>query len=105
MFGQEVTITCTSNGQPDPSFTIIHNGTINIAVVGNTYTKQVNWSDAGYYSCVAMNKLGSNQSDTKFLNVTVKGKFSSKLTSTLCLFYQHRIVKHESIHCIFAKSF
>ena len=84
MFGQQVTITCTFNGQPDPSFTIIHNGTINIAVVENTYTKQVNWSDAGNYTCVAINKLGSNQSDTKFLSVTVKGKVSCKDYSFIC---------------------
>ena len=79
MSGQEVNITCTSNGQPDPSFTIIHNGTINIAVVGNTYTiRKANLSHAGNYTCVAMNKLGRHKSKPQFLNVTVKGKCSCK---------------------------
>ena len=83
MSGQDVKITCTSNGQPDPSFTIIHNGTYLynsiITFVGNTYTIQkANLSDAGNYTCVATNKLGSHKSKPLFLNVTVKGKFSCK---------------------------
>ena len=87
VIGKEVTITCSSNGQPKPSFTIIHNGTIHITGIENTYTKQLNWDDAGYYTCVAINKVGSHPSDSKFLDVTVKGDyFSSKLTSFLCLF-------------------
>ena len=79
IIGKEVTITCSSNGQPKPLLTIIHNGlTIHITGIENTYTKRVNLDDAGYYTCVAINKLGRGQSDAKFLNVTVKGKFSCK---------------------------
>ena len=77
IIGKEVTITCSSNGQPKPSFTIIHNETIHITGIEETYTiPKVNWEDAGYYTCVAINKLGSNQSDSKILNFTVKGKVS-----------------------------
>ena len=78
MLGKQVTITCSSNGQPKPSFIIVHNETIHITGIEETYTKHVNWDDAGYYTCVAMNKLGRNQSDTNILNVTVKGTFSCK---------------------------
>ena len=86
MFGNQVTITCSSNGQPKPLlFIIIHNGTIHITGIKNTYTKQVNLDDAGNYTCVAVNKLGSNQSDTQLLNVTVKGKFSCKDVCSLSI--------------------
>ena len=85
VIGEEVIITCSSRGQPKPSFVITHNGTVNITGIEETYTKQdVNWDDAGYYTCVAMNKLGSNQSDSKFLNVTVKGKAAN---TSLFFFY------------------
>ena len=83
MIGKEVTITCSSNGQPKPSFTIIHNGTIHITGIEETYTiPNVNWDDAGYYTCVAINKLGSHPSDTNILNVTVKGKVRCKDVSS-----------------------
>ena len=83
IIGNEVTITCSSNGQSKPSFTIIHNGTINISGIEETYTiSKVNWDDAGYYTCVAIYKLGSHPSDSRILNVTVKGKVSSKDVSS-----------------------
>ena len=91
IIGNEVTITCSSNGQSKPSFTIIHNGTINISGIEETYTiSKVNWDNAGYYTCVAIYKLGSHPSDSRILNVTVKGKVSSKDVSSfskLLLYY------------------
>ena len=88
IIGKQVTITCSSNGQPKPLFTIIHNGTIHITRIEERYTiSKVNWDDAGYYTCIAINILGSKQSDSNILNVTVKGKVSCKdVSSFFCLF-------------------
>ena len=88
IIGKEVTITCSSNGQPKPSFIIIHNETIHMTGIEETYTiPKVNWDDAGYYTCVAINKLGSHPSDTNILNVTVKDKVRCKDVSSFFVFF------------------
>ncbi|CAB4022834.1 B-cell receptor CD22-like, partial [Paramuricea clavata] len=52
-----VTMTCSSEGRPEPSYTITHNGTVLLA--GRMYTiPKVKWSNAGTYKCIAENKLG-----------------------------------------------
>ncbi|XP_028413716.1 vascular cell adhesion protein 1-like [Dendronephthya gigantea] len=58
--GKSVTITCASEGFPEPRFTIFHNDT---KVVSNdrTYTIcKVKWDDAGTYKCFAKNELGND---------------------------------------------
>ena len=77
-------MTCSSNGQPNPSFTIIHNRKINITGIEETHIiPNVTWDDAGYYTCVAINELGSNSSDPEFLDV--KGTASCKDVCAKCI--------------------
>ena len=57
--GKKVTITCESDGLPEPSYTIIHNETEVSSKKTHTIS-EVKRSDAGLYQCVAANKLGSN---------------------------------------------
>ncbi|XP_046858255.1 carcinoembryonic antigen-related cell adhesion molecule 5-like [Xenia sp. Carnegie-2017] len=70
--GQTVTITCESDGYPEPTYTIYHNG----AVISNNKTyiiQSVNFNNAGSYRCEAKNKLGNDLSDVKNLTIiTVK---------------------------------
>ncbi|XP_046858238.1 immunoglobulin superfamily member 10-like isoform X2 [Xenia sp. Carnegie-2017] len=73
--GQNVTITCESDGYPEPTYTIYHNG----AVVSNNKTyiiQSVNFNHAGSYRCEAKNKLGSDLSDVKNLTI-ITGKILS----------------------------
>ncbi|CAB4030148.1 B-cell receptor CD22-like [Paramuricea clavata] len=59
VLGSPVTITCNSEGHPEPNYTITHNG-ITLSA-GKMYTiPKVKWSDAGTYRCIAGNKLGSD---------------------------------------------
>ncbi|XP_046858253.1 uncharacterized protein LOC124451690 isoform X1 [Xenia sp. Carnegie-2017] len=69
---QNVTISCESDGHPEPTYTISRIGTDNTSVVSNkkTYTIQsVNFSDAGLYRCEAKNELGIDLSEVKNLTV------------------------------------
>ncbi|XP_046858266.1 limbic system-associated membrane protein-like [Xenia sp. Carnegie-2017] len=66
--GQNVTITCESDGYPEPTYTIYHNG----AVISNNKTyiiQSVNFNHAGSYRCKAKNKLGNDLSDVKNLTI------------------------------------
>ncbi|XP_046858249.1 immunoglobulin superfamily member 10-like isoform X2 [Xenia sp. Carnegie-2017] len=66
--GQNVTITCESDGYLEPTYTIYHNG----AVISNKRTyiiKSVNFSHQGSYRCEAKNKLGNDSSDVKNLTI------------------------------------
>ncbi|XP_046858842.1 carcinoembryonic antigen-related cell adhesion molecule 5-like [Xenia sp. Carnegie-2017] len=77
--GQTVTITCESDGYPEPTYTIYHNG----AVISNNKTyiiQSVNFNHAGSYRCEAKNKLGNDLSDVKNLTI-IKGKIKILLSS------------------------
>ncbi|XP_046858280.1 junctional adhesion molecule C-like [Xenia sp. Carnegie-2017] len=70
--GQNVRISCESDGHPEPTYTIYHNGTDNTSVVSNEKTHtihSVNFIDAGSYRCEAKNKLGNDLSEVKNLTV------------------------------------
>ena len=69
--GEEVNITCDeSEGVPEPSYTINHNG--KLVSSEKTFTiSEVKQSDEGPYTCVAQNKLGN---DSATANFTVVGK-------------------------------
>ncbi|XP_046858840.1 carcinoembryonic antigen-related cell adhesion molecule 5-like [Xenia sp. Carnegie-2017] len=70
--GQNVIVTCESDGYPEPTYTIYHNG----AVISNKKTyiiNSINFSNAGSYRCEAKNKLENDSSDVKNLTIiTVK---------------------------------
>ena len=71
ILGGPVILMCKSDGFPEPSYTIIHNGS---TVVSNDKTyviSKVNWSDSGSYRCFANNKLGRD-SKTHYLKVVGK---------------------------------
>ncbi|XP_046858235.1 hemicentin-2-like [Xenia sp. Carnegie-2017] len=73
--GQNVTITCESDGYPEPTYTIYHNG----AVISNNKTyiiQSVNFNNAGSYRCEAKNRLGNDSSQVKNLTI-IKGKIVS----------------------------
>ncbi|XP_028413711.1 limbic system-associated membrane protein-like [Dendronephthya gigantea] len=67
--GSLVEITCESNGLPEPSYAIFHNGS-KINDGGTFIIKNVDYHHNGTYKCVANNKLG-NDSDSA--NLTVIG--------------------------------
>ena len=62
-------IRCESDGFPEPSFTITHNGT-EISNETKHIILVVKWDDAGTYKCIARNELGR---DSDSGNLTVKG--------------------------------
>ena len=65
-----VNITCESDGLPEPSYSITHNGTE--VSTNKTYTiDDVQYRHAGTYKCVAKNKIGN---DSASANLTVVGK-------------------------------
>ncbi|XP_046860779.1 carcinoembryonic antigen-related cell adhesion molecule 6-like isoform X2 [Xenia sp. Carnegie-2017] len=69
----KVTIFCLSDGYPEPTYQIYHNGTGNMRVVSNDRTyiiQSVNFNNAGSYRCEAKNKHGSDLSDVKYLTVS-----------------------------------
>ncbi|XP_046858843.1 junctional adhesion molecule C-like, partial [Xenia sp. Carnegie-2017] len=68
--GQSVTISCESDGHPEPTYTIYHNDNTSVVSNEKTHTIQsVNFSDAGSYRCEAKNKLGNDSSQVKNLTV------------------------------------
>jgi hypothetical protein len=68
--GGNFAVICESNGLPEPSYTITHNGTM--LSTGKMYTiLKVKWSDAGTYKCIAENKLGR---DSAFAYIIFDGK-------------------------------
>jgi hypothetical protein len=68
--GKEVEISCSSEGVPDPHFTIMHPNGTNITLIGNQYIiKNVQKSDNGTYTCIAINELGED-SATSNLGIT-----------------------------------
>ncbi|XP_046863760.1 hemicentin-1-like isoform X2 [Xenia sp. Carnegie-2017] len=82
----EVTITCESDGYPEPTYTIYHNGTGNMRVVSNDRTyiiQSVNFNSAGSYRCEAKNKRGSDLSDVKNLTVSRDQQSSSSSLPTM----------------------
>ena len=66
--GERATVKCSSNGRPEPSYTIIHNDSITVSNQSTYFINEVKWSDAGTYKCIATNKLGS---DSASKNLTV----------------------------------
>ncbi|CAB4025165.1 fasciclin-2 isoform X7, partial [Paramuricea clavata] len=68
MVGQPVTIICVAIGRPEPSYTIIHNGTRIVSTVNIYAISRAEWNDTGTYTCNATNALGN---DLEFLNLTV----------------------------------
>ena len=69
VIGSEITVMCTSDGHPEPSYTINHNG--KKITAGKTWKiAQVKRSDAGAYECFVENRLGN---DSQSRNLTVRG--------------------------------
>ena len=57
--GESYTMTCESDGVPEPTYKIFHNDTIVSTI--KTYTiLVVQYRYAGTYKCVATNSLGSS---------------------------------------------
>ncbi|XP_046858290.1 uncharacterized protein LOC124451713 [Xenia sp. Carnegie-2017] len=66
--GQKVIITCESDGYPEPTYTIYHNGAV-ISYKKTYIIQSVNFNHAGSYRCEARNKLGNDFSDVKNLTI------------------------------------
>ena len=74
--GENVTIICKAEGFPQPDYIIFHNGTsLTNVVKGMTTIKSVNYSDDGWYKCIAKNILGNVSAS---FNLIVQGKIISK---------------------------
>ena len=83
LLGGSVTITCSSDGYPEPSYIIAHNGTR--VGVENTFTiSHVMWNDTGTYECLAKNFLGNYWVSTY---LTVKGMTTCKRSTSLHLLF------------------
>ena len=67
--GRSVTKTCSSDGEPEPSYTITHNGTV-ISTVKSYTISNVQWTDAGTYECIAKNIVG-NDTISRNLNILI----------------------------------
>ena len=60
--GKHFTIKCVADGVPKPSYSITHNGTL--VSDDATYFKSTEWDDAGLYTCISSNSLGTNSSSS-----------------------------------------
>ena len=58
--GKHFTIKCVADGLPKPSYNITHNGTL--VSDDAMYFKSTEWDDAGLYTCISSNILGTNSS-------------------------------------------
>ena len=86
MIGEEINIMCSSNDRPKPGITIIHNSAI--VSTEPVYTiSALQRSDAGQYTCIARNKLGSH-SVHGYLYVNGQGKLSSKYRGIISVPFQ-----------------
>ncbi|XP_028416917.1 contactin-4-like [Dendronephthya gigantea] len=68
--GGSVTISCSSDGVPEPSYKITHNGT-KVSTKKSFTISPVKWRDAGTYECFVKNNLGSD-SVSKYLTEKAK---------------------------------
>jgi hypothetical protein len=85
--GKSVTITCESNGFPEPSYTIVHNDT-EISNEKTLNVSEVEWSQAGLYQCVAINKLGRNSKS--YCLTVVGGKILDRFRFNFHYHYHYR---------------
>ena len=70
--GDSYTMTCESDGLPEPSYKIfLHNDTKVVSTIKTYNIPVVQYHDAGTYKCVATNSLGSSST---FDDLKVKGK-------------------------------
>ena len=79
--GIPVTITCTSFGFPEPRYNIVYNNTTFITTSKSYTIDNVKYTHAGWYKCVAMNRLGSD-SKSKYLSIKGKPEFFNNLEAT-----------------------
>lgn len=81
--GKPVTVTCNSEGRPEPSYRITRDGTV--VTTGKMYTIfEATLSGGGTYTCIAWNKLG-NDSASAYLAVTGKIRSLTILLISLIL--------------------
>ena len=73
--GRPLTITCKSDGYPEPSYNITHNGTV-VSTENKYDIINVRYRDAGTYACIATNKFGDD-SDTLIVSVGKRSFLSS----------------------------
>ena len=84
--GKPVTITCKSEGLPEPSYRITRDGTV-VSTGKMYFISEAAMNDEGTYTCIATNKLGSD-SASAYLAVT--GKIRS-LTHFITMNFAHSI--------------
>ena len=78
ILGKSLKITCKAEGVPELNYIIRHNGSILAGVTDGMKTiNQVQYSDAGSYTCTANNILGNS---TRSLHLSVEGEIC-------CIFY------------------
>ena len=69
--GERLDITCESSGLPEPKYIITNSTNDTVSEAKTFIIPKVNMGDAGIYTCIATNILGS---DSASGNLTVKGK-------------------------------
>ena len=70
--GGTFTIKCVADGLPRPRYNITHNGTL--VSDEAMYFKSTEWDDAGLYTCISINSLGTNSSSAVLI---VEGSIQS----------------------------
>ncbi|XP_028399307.1 poliovirus receptor-like isoform X2 [Dendronephthya gigantea] len=69
---ESVTVKCSAQGEPAPSYKIFFNDTKLLASSTTYKIPEVNNDTVGYYKCVARNILGADSSQPKYLSITVE---------------------------------
>ena len=76
--GQSVTITCTADGRPEPSYEIFFNCDMLVKSDKTYRLHEVNTSHVGLYKCVARNILGQS-SAPKYFSLIGKITYSNQV--------------------------
>ena len=95
---QSVTITCTADARPAPSFKIFLNETMLVKSDKTYLIPKVNSTHVGNYTCVAANLLGNTSSPPEYLSLKGKIDILHQMTNILIF-----LLKYFGCFCMFCQ--